>query len=265
MSPMLNWYLNQSREHGAWAATLLLCRILLARGSATLVNKFLPGRVLCPCCGWEGRRFLDYMEFGLVIPRVECPQCNSHDRHRALYLWLKNDFQLEARNGVGLIFAPERAFHQVWQQATNLRTFKVDIEASRDVDMLADLQRLPFATDSIDFIWCHHILQLIEDDRAAMRELHRVLRPRTGRLILSVAIAPHTRTVEYGFENKEVLRFWRIYGDDFISRLAEAGFAVEAVDYNSSLEECLRYGLNPQESFYICQKNPSNTDLQLRD
>lgn len=250
---MLNWYLTQSREHGTGAATLLLARILLARGTATLANKFLPTRVQCPCCGWEGRRFLDFIEVGLVIPRVECPQCNSHDRHRTLYLWLKNDFQLEARNGVGLIFAPERAFHQVWQQAPNLRTFKVDIEAARGVDMLADLQRLPFATGSIDFIWCHHILQLIEDDRAAMRELNRVLRPQTGNLILSVAIAPHTRTIEYGFENKEVLSFWRIYGDDFIERLAEAGLAVELVKYDSSTEASLRHGLNPQESFYVCK------------
>jgi SAM-dependent methyltransferase len=252
---MLNWYLNQSKEHGAGAATLLLGRILLARGTAMLVNKILPARVMCPCCGWEGRRFLDFIEVGIVIPRVECPQCNSHDRHRTLYLWLKNDFQLEARKGVGLIFAAERAFHQLWKQAPDLRVFKLDIDATRDVDMLADLQRLPFGAGSIDFIWCHHILQLVQDDRAALRELSRVLRPGSGNLVLSVAIAPHTRTIEYGFENKEVLRFWRIYGDDFTERLAEAGFAVEVVKYNSSPQECLRYGINQQESFYICTTN----------
>jgi SAM-dependent methyltransferase len=253
MSKMLNWYLNQSGEHGVGRATLLLYRILLARGRAALSNKFLPAKVLCPCCGWEGRRFLDYIEFGLVIPRIECPQCNSHARHRALYLWLKNDFQLEAASGVGLIFAPERAFQGLWQMAAHLRAFKLDIDASREVEMLADLQHLPFASGAIDFIWCHHILQHVRDDRAAMLELRRVLRPRTGHLILSVAIAHGTRTIEYGFENKEVLSFWRIYGDDFTGRLEEAGFTVEAVNYSASTQACLRYGLNRQESFYVCR------------
>jgi SAM-dependent methyltransferase len=194
------------------------------------------------------------MEVGLSSPNTECPQCNSHPRHRALYLWLKDKFEIAGKSGVGLIFAPERALNAIWEQAPNLRVYKVDIEAVRGVDVLADLQRLPFESDSIDFIWCHHVLQLIEDDRAAIRELRRVLRPATGKAAISVAIANHTQTQEFGFANKDLLYFRRMYGDDFPERLAEEGLTAHPVSYHLSAAESQRYGAGAQDGFYLCAK-----------
>lgn len=237
------------------AATRLFGSVLLARGTTTLANRFLPPRVSCPCCAWEGRRFHHYIEVGLSSPNTECPQCNSHPRHRALYLWLRDKFDLASKSGVGLIFAPERALNPIWQQAPRLCIFKVDIEAERGVDVLADLQRLPFASNSIDFIWCHHVLQLIEDDRAAIRELSRVLRPQTGELIVSVAIGNQAATEEYGFANKDLLYFRRMYGDDFSERLSAEGLTVRRAGYNLSAEEYRRYVISPQDDFFICVKN----------
>lgn len=252
---LFRWYRKQSKEHGIVAATLLFSRVVFARGTVTLINRFLPSRVLCPCCNWEGRRFYHYMEIGLYSPNTECPKCNSHPRHRELYLWLKDEFEIADKSGIGLIFAPERALNAIWEQAPNLRAYKVDIEASRGVDVLADLQRLPFASDSIDFIWCHHVLQLIEDDRAAIRELRRVLRPVTGVAVISVAIDNRTKTREFGFADKDLLYFWRMYGDDFAERLAEEGLTVCPVRYNLSADEYRRYAFSPQDGCYLCTKN----------
>lgn len=220
-----------------------------------LVNRFLPSRVSCPCCDWEGRRFYPYIEVGLYSPDTECPQCNSHARHRELYLWLRDEFRVAEKSGVGLIFAPERALAAIWERAPNLRAYKVDIEASRGVDVLADLQRLPFESDSIDFIWCHHVLQLVEDDRAAIRELRRVLRPVTGAAAISVAIANQTQTHEFGFANKDLLYFRRMYGDDFPERLAEEGLTARPVSYKLSADEYRRYIFKPQDGFYLCTKS----------
>jgi SAM-dependent methyltransferase len=130
----------------------------------------------------------------------------------------------------------------------------VDIDDSRGVDVLADLQRLPFKSDSVDFIWCHHVLQRIEDDRAAISELCRVLRPETGELVISVAIAPHPVTHEFGFANKDLLYFRRMYGDDFPERLSAAGLTVNAVIPKLSADEYRRYAISPQEGFYLCAK-----------
>jgi SAM-dependent methyltransferase len=251
---LLRWYQTQAKEHGAIAATRLLSRVVVARGTTTLVNKLLPPRVSCPCCDWEGRRFHHYIEAGLSSPDTECPQCNSHPRHRELYLWLTDEFHLADKSGVGLIFAPERALNGVWERAPNLRAYKIDIEASRGVDVLADMQRLPFESDSIDFIWCHHVLQLIEDDRAAIRELRRVLCPVTGEAAISVAIARQTQTHEFGSANKDLLYFWRMYGDDFAERLAEEGLTARPVNYHLSAEQRRRYGAGAQDGFYLCSK-----------
>lgn len=120
---------------------------------------------------------------------------------------------------------------------------------------MADLTRLPVVDDSIDLLWCHHVLEHIGDDRAAMRELHRILHPVTGELVVSVPMIPGTITCEYGFPKKEESGHWRIYGDDFVDRLTESGLTVERVKY--SVLKGLQYGITSEENFYICRKAPS--------
>ncbi|HEX8845365.1 MAG TPA: class I SAM-dependent methyltransferase [Pyrinomonadaceae bacterium] len=161
---------------------------------------------------------------------------------------------MESKSGVGLIFAPEKSLESVWTQATRLRVYRVDIETARGVDVLADIQRLPFATDSVDFIWCHHVLTQIENDHLAMKELYRVLRPRTGELVLSAATTDSPATEEFGFANKDLLGFWRIYGRDFADRIAGNGFQVQAVRFELPVEESQRYATAGAEEFYLCVK-----------
>src|SRR5947209_5039761 len=147
---MLAWYRVRLKEHGLLVTTALLARVVWARAAAALANKLLPARVACPCCGWEGRRFYDYLEVGFAARGVECPRCNSHPRHRAFAVWLRRDYLLESKRGAALVFAPERALESVWKGAAGLKVLKTDIEPSRGVDLLADIQRLPFAPDSFD-------------------------------------------------------------------------------------------------------------------
>ena len=255
---MLSWYLARWKEHGFLVATTLLLRVVRARVAAALANKLLSARVECPCCGWEGRRFFDYLEVGCTARGVECPRCNSHPRHRAFALWLKGAYRLESRSGTALVFAPERALESSWESAAGLRVVKTDIEPSRGVDLLSDIQRLPFAPDSFDLIWCQHVLTQIPDDRAAIREMHRVLRARAGELIVSAAQEERAETREFGRADSRHLGFWRVYGDDFAARLAEGGLEVRAVGHKLSAEDCVRYGIDSDEGFFICTKPASS-------
>lgn len=184
---------------------------------------------------------------------MECPQCYSHPRHRALLLWLRSTHKLENKHGVGLVFAPEKALASFWQSASSFRVYRVDIKAARGVDLLADMRQLPIASDSIDLLWCHHILEHIEDDRSAIRELCRVLRPSTGELIVSVPMETGSVTREYGFADNRESGHWRMYGDDFADRLSESGFTIEAISHNLSQNDYERYGLI-QERYYLGKK-----------
>lgn len=250
---MLSWFRAQAKAHGVVAATRLLARVVRYRLPVVISNDLLPATQECPCCGWQGRRFLDYIEIGYRVPNAACPQCDSHSRHRAFYLWLKNEFELDKKSGRALIFAPERALLPIWNAARNLKIIKTDLESAREVDLRSDVARLPFADKSVDLIWCHHVLEQVLDDRAAMRELLRVLHP-DGELIISAGSTGRMATEEFGYANQMFSGNQRVYGADFGERLREAGFSVSPENYKLTADQMKRYGIYP-ESFYRCTKS----------
>ena len=249
---MLSWFRTQAKDHGLFRALKLLASVTANRTRVELSNKLLPDQLECPCCGWQGRRFFDYIEAGYRVPNAACPQCDSHSRHRAFYVWLTKEYELATRQGRALVFAPERALAPVWNSATELRTIKTDIEPSRGVDLIADVMRLPLANESIALIWCHHVLEQVIDDHVAMRELHRVLAEK-GELLISAGLSGLDETQELGAANKMLSGNRRLYGHDFSERLKEAGFIVTPLSYNLNDAELRRYAIFP-ESFYRCAK-----------
>jgi SAM-dependent methyltransferase len=246
---MLSWFPSQVKEHGLLPATGLLWRVMRYRIPVLLRNWVLPARVECPGCGWKGRSFFDYVELGYRIGNGACPSCDSHSRHRALYLWLTREFELGKKRGRALVFAPERALAPLWDATPHLRVIKTDIIATRGVHLLSDVMRLPFASRSIELIWCHHVLEQVEDDGAAMRELLRVLKA-SGELVISAGIT-RLETLEFDRSNPMMSGNRRLYGADFPERLKAAGFQVQEMSYNLSAEELQRYGVYP-ERFYYC-------------
>jgi hypothetical protein len=107
-------------------------------------------------------------------------------------------------------------------------------------------------------------LECLEDDKAAMAELKRVLVP-GGSAILQVPIA---------FDRQETFEDWSItdplerervfgnkwnmrwYGMDYASKLEAAGFKTDfkAVSVIFSKEEVFRYGLGPKDDIHLVHK-----------
>jgi 2-polyprenyl-3-methyl-5-hydroxy-6-metoxy-1,4-benzoquinol methylase len=117
--------------------------------------------------------------------------------------------------------------------------------------------RLPDA--AYDVVMANHVLEHIPDDRAAMRELHRLLKP-GGLALLTVPINATRPTYEDPSVTGAAARWAhfsahdhvRYYGLDFADRLAEAGFQVET--FRVSPEEEVRYGLLRDEWITIARK-----------
>lgn len=63
----------------------------------------------------------------------------------------------------------------------------IDIKKINGVDILADIQHLPFKSNTIDHLYCSHVLEHMENLTEVMGELHRILKP-SGIL---KAIVPH--------------------------------------------------------------------------
>jgi len=191
---------------------------------------------------------------GYTLPNAACPRCDSHSRHRALFLWLRDEYRISEKRGVALVFAPEKALAPLWKAATNLRVCKVDVEPGRGVDVLGNVMLLPFASSVADLVWCHHVLEQVEDDRTAMKELHRVLRANSGELIISVAVGSQETTLEFGFSNPALSGNRRAFGTDFAERLTEAGFDVVPVACDLTETERIEYAVGA-ERFYRCTRN----------
>ena len=203
----------------------------------------------CDCC----RRQQSLAGETYRVRNTECPRCQSHSRHRALFLWLRDEYRVSEKSGVALVFAPEKALEALWAGAGNLNAFKIDLEPGRGVDVLADLLRLPFGSEVAHLIWCHHVLEQVADDRAALRELHRVLSV-SGELVVSVGAVAEGETVDFGFADKKLSGNRRAFGRDFADRLSVSGFQVEQLEYNLTEERRFAYGVYP-ETFYRCTKS----------
>lgn len=251
---MLGWYRAQISEHGWLAATTLLSRVVWTQAQARTANKLLSAQQECTCCGWRGRRFYDYLETGYRVRNAACPQCDSHGRHRLLHWWLHHEFALTEQTGRALVFAPERALATVWDAAPRLQVSRTDLQPTRGVDFCADIQHLPLASESFALLWCHHVLEQVPDDGAAVRELWRVLRP-DGLLVISAGLHAQAETTEFGYSDKDLSGNRRRYGADFVARLTAGGFRVTTERTRLTSAERGRYGIPAEEIFFLCRKS----------
>ena len=75
-----------------------------------------------------------------------------------------------------LHIAPEYCFIKRFERLPRLDYVTADLESPL-AKVKMDIQQIPFPDNEFDIIFCNHILEHVEDDRLAMREMFRVMRP----------------------------------------------------------------------------------------
>lgn len=126
-----------------------------------------------------------------------------------------------------------------------------------------DVQAIPFADQTFDIVFCNHVLEHVEDDHLAIRELHRVTKRGGWGVLLSPVDDSRADTFEDDsiVDKNERTRIFgqydhrRIYGRDYADRLRAEGWQVIEVDLFADLAPNLqkRYALRP-EKLYIVRK-----------
>jgi len=130
-----------------------------------------------------------------------------------------------------------------------------------------DITDIQYPDASFDAIICNHVLEHVPDDRRAMRELYRVLKP-GGWAILQV---PYSEQITQSIEDPSITTpeararvfgqedHVRIYAkEDYLTRLEEAGFRMELLNWWEAGEDfgnpTNRYGLMPRETLFVGRK-----------
>jgi SAM-dependent methyltransferase len=218
------------------------------------------GGVECPCCGGRFSRWMPGLSHRAT--RV-CPRCGAQERHRALWLYMRERTDLFSRNISILHWAPEYALQRSLSELPNAFYVSADLEGDEAMQHM-DITDVPFKDDAFDLIICVHVLEHVPDDRRAMREMARVLRP-GGQAMILVPIVLEQPTLEdpaIATPEQRKLHYWqedhvRLYGGDFRDRLAEEGFDVTVDSWIRTLDQATldRYGLFPLEDVYVCAKH----------
>ena len=222
----------------------------------------------CPLCGCQRRKFLPY---GYVTPRENalCPNCLSLERHRLLWLWLVRESDI-GRGAMALPkmlhIAPEVALMRKFKKmyaSTPDRYVTADLESPL-ADMHFDVQQIPLEAESFDAIICNHIMEHVEDDGKALRELYRIMRRGGWGVILSPVELEREKTFEDDTitDPAERTRIFgqydhrRIYGRDYAARLREAGFEVYDIDYKNELSKAEQelYALPADHLYIVCKQ-----------
>ena len=205
---------------------------------------FLKGNTyLDPIDGKSFKMFLPY-GYGNQRNNVLSPSTLSLERHRLLWLYLKNDTEFFSKNLKVLHFAPEQAFYKRFRKMKNLEYVTTDLNSPL-ADVKADICKLPFKDNEFDVILCNHVLEHIPDDTKAMQELYRILKPGGFGVVqipqdLSRAKTFEDNTITNKKERAKIFGQYdhvRIYGRDYFDKLRSIGFKVEEVDYTATLSK----------------------------
>jgi len=213
----------------------------------------------------DGRSYREFLPYGYEKQRqnVLSPGTLSLERHRLMWLYLKNETGFFKDKLKVLHMAPEQSFYKRFRKLQNLDYITCDLN-SPIADVKADIQDLPFEDNSFDVIFCNHVLEHVADDKKALSELYRVMKP-GGWGIFQVPIRYQLdKTFEDSTitDKKERIEKFgqydhvRVYGMDYYDTLKSAGFEVEKVVLSNKLtdEEIKRFALEKNEILPVVRK-----------
>lgn len=223
---------------------------------------YVGNRVECPVCEHKFRKFMPYGR--QARSNALCPNCLALERHRLMWLFLKEKTDFFNVKSNVLHIAPELCFIKRFRQIQGDKYVTADIESPL-ADVKLDVLDMPFESATFDIVFCNHVMEHVTDDYKAMSEIYRVLRPGGWAIIqvpLFYPLNEHTyeddaivdaRDREKAFGQSDHVR---MYGKDYCDRLRSQGFEVSEEWLAQSLPEDVarRYALPFDEPIFYCKK-----------
>jgi len=226
----------------------------------------------CPICEKSADLFLDTGINESVLLKYKvigggyrknalCPHCYSFERTRLEFLYLKQYTDVFHKKCRVLHFAPESHLTDALRKNPDIEYYSGDIYEGQ-AQLIVDITDICFEDGKFDFVICNHVLEHIPDDKKALSEIKRVLKP-GGRAVIMIPVSCLDTTQELqAVTDEERLALYgqkdhvRLYGLDFPVRLKDAGLNVTMfcadTDVLSEMKD--RYALLSGETVYIGTK-----------
>lgn len=184
-----------------------------------------------------------------------CPRCGSLQRTRRLWQVLNDGFL--QHNIKILDFSPSRSIYRLLKK--NYNYLSSDLSGDFLSEVAYDITKIDTDTDSYDLIICYHVLEHIDNDTEAMKELFRVLKKggncfiqtpfKEGEIFEDSSIRlPKERQKFFGqFDH---VRIYSVEG--LKKRLENVGFKVTPKYFTSNNDNL--HGFSKNETVLICRK-----------
>jgi len=145
----------------------------------------------------------------------KCLSCFSLERHRSLrwvYTQLLGSLPFESMSA--LLISEDKAINQKWFNSLEVSIY----DGSNSID----IQNIDRPDQSYDVVICNHVLEHVQDDVKALKELMRIVSDR-GFLQLSVPDPfRRTLTTDWGYPDWTQHGHYRLYGKDIEEKLQRA-------------------------------------------
>lgn len=192
-----------------------------------------------------------------------CPHCGASDRDRLYACYLKE--KLPHDDLVLLLdIAPSLPLSNFINTYKNITRHTADMLVE-GVDFAVDIMNMPeINSDTYDILICSHVLEHVKDDKKALSELYRVLKPGGWGIIM----VPIILTLDQIDEDPQVTdesERWRRFGQfdhvrlhnksGFVERVEAAGFTVKQLGIQHFGESVFKeYGFTKTSVLYIAEK-----------
>ena len=151
--------------------------IRLSYGVQAVAPIFLKGdKFIDPIDGKGYRKFFPYGYGKDQRENALSPGTNSLERHRLLWLYLRDETDFLSAPKKVLHIAPEQCFYGRFRKMKNLEYTTADLNSPL-ADISLDVQNMPLEDNVYDVVFCNHVMEHVDDAIQCMSELCRVMKP----------------------------------------------------------------------------------------
>lgn len=196
--------------------------------------------------------------------KYSCSICSATDRDRLYSLYINERFaNLDQSQRYSFIeFAPRLS--KKINSYPFINYCSADLHM-KDVDNIVDITNLSIYKDNtFDIFLCSHVLEHVSNDKLAVKELYRILKPGGWGILM----APILLTLEHTYEDASITTEagrWKHFGqhdhvrlyakNDYVNLLENCGFKVLQLGIKyfgkGVFEKC---GIHPRSILYVVEK-----------